>query len=176
MEKRVPPPRIVVQPEERRHVGPIRQVHDAAFGRAAEGRLVDRLRLAGALTSSLVVELDDAVIGHVAFSPVTAGELPAVVGLGPLAVVPACQGCGVGARLVEDGLLRVREGGARAVVVLGEPAYYTRFGFVPASRFGMRWEHPAPAEAFMAAELVPHALEVPGTAVIARYHAAFDDV
>jgi putative acetyltransferase len=60
------------------------------------------------------------------------------------------------------------------VVVLGHPSYYPRFGFAPASRLRLRWEHPAPDEAFMALELVPGALA--GVGGIVRFHPEFETV
>jgi putative acetyltransferase len=92
------------------------------------------------------------------------------VGLGPLAVRPEYQRCAIGARLVEESLARAREAGTGAAVVLGHPAYYARFGFVPASRFGLGYPG-APADAFMAAELVEGTLGTASGAV--RYHPAF---
>ena len=73
-------------------------------------------------------------------------------------MTPSWQRRGVGFRLIDEALARLRDAGHRAIVVLGHPDYYPRFGFAPASRWGLRWEHPAPDEAFMALELVPGAL------------------
>ena len=90
----------------------------------AEVAIVDGLRAAGALTLSLVATLDgDALVGHVAFSPVSIdGAHDGWFGMGPVAVWPECQRRGVGSRLVREGLERLRECGARGVVVLGNPA------------------------------------------------------
>jgi putative acetyltransferase len=149
----------------------------------AEAELVATLRAAGALSLSLVAEAPDGtLVGHIAFSPVTvegssegsgadsgAGRL---LGLAPLAVLPAWQGRGVGTALAGAGLARARAAGAALVFVLGEPAYYRRFGFRPAAERGIAWEHAAPPEAFMALELNPGA----GAARrgVLRYHPAFD--
>jgi putative acetyltransferase len=96
------------------------------------------------------------------------------MGLAPMAVLPARQRQGIGSALVRDGLGRCRELGYEAVVVLGHPGYYPRFGFVPASRFGIGCEYDVPAEVFMALELVPGALRgKPGTI---RYHPAFAEL
>jgi putative acetyltransferase len=153
----------------------IAAVNRAAFEGPAEAELVDALRAAGALTLSLVATADGELVGHVAFSPVTitaAAGTAFAIGLAPMAVLPAWQRRGVGTRLVAEGLDRLRAAGHRAVVVLGHPAYYPRHGFSPASRFGLRWEHRAPDEAFMALELVPDGLA--GTAGVVRYHPEFD--
>lgn len=155
----------------------IAAVNEAAFGQPAEAALVDALREHGALTLSLVALAAGAIVGHIAFSPVTitgAGGLHPAIGLAPMAVAPSWQGRGVGTRLVRAGLDRLRAAGASAVIVLGHPHYYPRFGFAPASRFGLRWEHEAADEAFMALELVPGALA--GVAGVVRYRPEFDAV
>lgn len=155
----------------------IAAVITAAFGQPGEAALVDALRDAGALTLSLVAIAGGAIVGHVAFSPVTITRedgVRAAIGLAPVAVAPAWQGRGVGARLVSAGLERLRAAGAPAVLVLGHPRYYPRFGFAPASRFGLRWEQAAPDAAFMALELSPGALA--GGAGVVRYRPEFSVV
>lgn len=141
---------------------------------APEAGLVDDLRAAGALGLSLVAEAPDGtLVGHVAFSPVTVEGRGAdrLLGLAPLAVVPAWQGRGLGSALVSAGLEAARARGCELVVVLGEPAYYRRFGFRPAGAFGIAWEHPAPPDAFMAVALAGDGSGLQG---VLRYHAAFD--
>ena len=175
MTKTLPAARLVIREESPGDVDAVRAVERLAFERDGEAMLVDRLRADGALAISCVAELDGAVIGHVAFSPVAVGESSIrALGLGPVAVRPELQQCAIGARMIEEGLARARERGVAAVVVLGHPAYYPRFGFVAASRFGLRFSAPVPDEAFMAAELEPGALAHSGGVV--RYHAAFDEV
>ena len=166
---------VVVREETPADADAIRAVNEAAFGRAGEGVLVDRLRHAGALGLSLLAELDGTVAGHLALSPVTIdGACGAPLGLGPMSVLPAYQGNGIGSRLVEEGLARARERGHGAVVVLGHPGFYPRFGFVPASRFGLRYDDRVPDEVFMAAELVPGALA--SASGFVRYRPEFDAV
>lgn len=100
-----------------------------------EHRIVDGLRNGGALTLSLVAVTDDGIAGHIAFSPVRIdGQNCDWYGLGPVAVRPDRQHRGIGGALVRDGLARLREMGAAGVVLLGEPAYYGRFGFVADAR------------------------------------------
>ncbi|AFQ47939.1 GNAT family N-acetyltransferase [Burkholderia cepacia] len=100
-----------------------------------ERQIVDALRVDGVLSVSLVAERDERLIGHVAFSPVSIGGEPAGsqqwYGLAPLAVRPECRRLSIGAGLVRTGLDALRRLGARGCVVLGDPAYYARFGFVP---------------------------------------------
>jgi putative acetyltransferase len=146
-----------------------------AFGQAAEAELIAALRAAGALSISLVAVTDDGgLVGHVAFSPVTVEDAGGdrLFGLAPLAVAGGWQGRGVGGALVEAGLARACALGGDLAVVLGEPAYYRRFGFRPATAWGIAWEHEAPPEAFMALELRPGAGV--GWRGRLRYHPAFD--
>lgn len=97
----------------------------------SEAAIIERLRAAGDLALSLVaVDADGAIVGHVAFSPVTISDgTPGWYGLGPVSVVPSRQGTGIGSSLIRAGLERLRSAGARGCVVLGEPAFYARFGF-----------------------------------------------
>jgi putative acetyltransferase len=102
----------------------------AAHASGTEQSIVRQLRQAGALTVSLVAVRDGRIVGHVAISPVTISDGSAGwFGLGPLAVLPAAQGRGVGVRLVEQALAALQEQQAAGCVVLGEPDYYGRFGF-----------------------------------------------
>lgn len=98
---------------------------DHAFGGDGESRLVGMLREDGDLTVSLVARAQDAVIGHVALSPL-GGDLDGALALAPVAVHPALHGRGLGGDLVRAALSEVA---GRVVVVLGEPDYYGRFGF-----------------------------------------------
>jgi len=86
--------------------------------------------MAGALTLSLVAVESDEIVGHVAFSPVTIESgAEKWFGLGPVSVRSDQQGKGIGKALIENGLAQLRERGANGCVVLGDPRYYTRFGF-----------------------------------------------
>ncbi|MBD9419535.1 N-acetyltransferase [Achromobacter sp. ACM04] len=103
---------------------------DNPHSQQTEGYITNALREAGALTLSLVARVDGRVAGHVAFSPVTISDGSADwYGLGPVAVLPELQGRGIGAALIRDGLARLKALGAAGCVVMGDPAYYTRFGF-----------------------------------------------
>jgi putative acetyltransferase len=104
---------------------------DAPHAAGIEGAIVDALRAADALTVSLVAEVDGEIVGHIAFSPVTIADAEGDwFGLGPVSVRPDRQGAGIGAALIGAGLARLRATGAASCVVLGDPAYYQRFGFV----------------------------------------------
>lgn len=103
---------------------------DHPYSHQTEHLIVRALRDAGALTRSLVVEAEGAVVGHIAFSPAPIdGRDQGWYTLGPVAVLPAHQGRGIGAALVRAGLEELRTLGAQGCVLVGDPGYYTRFGF-----------------------------------------------
>lgn len=148
-------------------------VNSAAFGQPDEADLVDRLRKQAGPYLAFVAEVEGAVVGHIAFTPVTLDARPDLDlrGLAPMAVLPGHQRLGVGSALVRAGLAACREDGAHSVVVLGHPAYYPRFGFRSADAFGLTCEYDVPREAFMTLELYAGSLDgVEGTV---RYHQAF---
>lgn len=126
---------MIIRPEASQDIPYIRTLTDAAFvgvehSSQTEGAIVDALRDAGALTVSLVAELDGSVIGHVGFSPVLIdGENIGWFGLGPVSVSPGLQRGSVGSTLIKEGLNKLASLGAQGCVVLGDPAYYGRFGF-----------------------------------------------
>jgi len=143
----------------------VRRVNEAAFAGSADADIVDALRAAGAVTLSLVAEDEGELVGHILFSPVTIDGVEAsVVGLAPMAVAPSRQRAGIGGALIRAALDRLAAAGHAAVVVVGHPAYYPRFGFKPAADFGLRWEH-GHDEAFFALELRPGALDQAGGVV-----------
>jgi putative acetyltransferase len=164
---------MIVRDECAADVQAIRTVTCAAFRTAHEANLIEALRAQAAPIVSLVADDGGSVVGHIMFTPVrlSAHADLAIMGLAPMAVLPEMQNLGVGSELVRAGLDRCRKLGFAAVVVLGHPGYYPRFGFVPASRFGLTYEYAVPDDVFLAMELVPGALnEKPGTI---RYHPAF---
>jgi putative acetyltransferase len=153
------------------------RVHEQAFGRMVEADLAQRVRetLEFIPELSLVAERDGEVVGHVMFSVawVVDGEARTeVIAVGPVGVLPGHQRRGIGSRLVEAGVARARELGYRAVLLLGHPEYYPRFGFRPAEEFGILppWGEPTPA--LMALPLVPDGLA--GVRGALRYCSAFD--
>jgi putative acetyltransferase len=164
---------MIVRPEQPADTDAVRQVNRAAFETSTEAALVDIPRENARPLVSLVAEDAGAIVGHILFSPVTlsSGIDARVMGLAPMAVLPARQRQGIGSALVTAGLDECRRLGITAVVVLGHPEYYPRFGFRPASGFGLRSEYDVPDEVFMALELPPGGLE--GTAGTVRYHPAF---
>ncbi|MDD5647176.1 MAG: N-acetyltransferase, partial [Candidatus Bipolaricaulis sp.] len=152
---------------------------DRAFGRGVEGAVVDELRETCPTSLSLVAEEGGQIVGHALFSPIRIECNGSVVlegmGLGPLAVAPERQRCGIGSMLVRAGLNTVRDRGCPFVLVIGHPAYYPKFGFTPASARGLvpQWEG-IPDEAFMVLVLDERAMAgVPG---VASYRSEFDPV
>jgi putative acetyltransferase len=148
--------RILVREEQPADHAAIRRVIAQAFGSATEADLVDALRAAGAASLSLVAERADEIVGHVLFSPVVPEAAPpacVMLGLGPLAVLPEFQRHSIGGRLVHTGLEKLRQRGVAGVVVMGQPEYYPRFGFVPASRLGLSFGVASRETAFFALEL-----------------------
>ena len=103
---------------------------DHPYSRQTEQYIITALRAAGALSLSLVAEIEGRVAGHIAFSPVTIdGAFCDWYGVGPVSVAPELQRRGIGQALVREGLRLMKEAGAKGVVLVGDPAYYVRFGF-----------------------------------------------
>ena len=151
----------------------VRSVNVESFSGEIEARLIERLHAANAVTLSLVAEVEGEIVGHLLFSPVTIDRTHAAVGLGPMAVIPANQGQGIGTLLLREGLKLLKGLGHAAVVVVGHADYYPRFGFVPARRFGLSCEFEVPEESFMALELRAGVLARRGGLV--RYRPEFAD-
>ena len=101
------------------------------YSDCSEPLIVERLRHLGMLTLSLVAEDEGQIVGHIAFSPVTlSGGEGGWYGLGPISVAPDRQRSGIGSALVKAGLAELAARGAKGCALVGEPAYYNRFGFV----------------------------------------------
>jgi putative acetyltransferase len=149
---------ITIRPERSGDRAGVYEVEHQAFNRLDEARLVDALRANNRVTVSLVAVQGSRVVGHVLFSPAVVvsatGKAPAVA-LGPVAVLPDLQGQGIGSQLISAGLQACRDAGHQRVIVLGHAAYYPRFGFVPASTFGVTSQLDVPDDVFMALALVP---------------------
>jgi putative acetyltransferase len=126
---------MLIRPERASDIEAIRRVNIEAFAdhpvsRQTEHLIVEALRADGALAVSLVADVDDEVVGHIALSPAPVGEVTdGWLLVGPVAVLPRLQRRGIGSRLVEAGLAAARKAGALGCVLVGDPAYYGRFGF-----------------------------------------------
>jgi len=153
----------------------VHAVNVSAFETPSEADLVDALRQQAQPVVSLVAEENGEVVGHIMFSPVSLSDHPnlKVMGLAPMAVLPVHQRTGIGSALVRAGLEQCRQLDFVAVVVLGHPEYYPRFGFSPSSLFGVDSEYDVPDEVFMAMELQPEALS--GKTGRVRYDPAFSN-
>jgi putative acetyltransferase len=144
---------MLIWQEKKDDIPSIRRLNEIAFGQKAEADLVDALRLRGAITLSLVALEGERIVGHILFSPVTIEQESSAikaVGLGPMAVLPEYQNKGIGSQLVRHGIEELKNQGIALIVVLGHPAFYPRFGFVPASTYSLRSEYDVPDEVFMA--------------------------
>lgn len=168
---------ITIRPERPEDIASVRAVNELAFGQPLEAGLVDALRQSCRDSLSLVA-VDDEVVGHILFTPVTIemeGRRVEGMGLAPMAVLPGRQRQGIGAQLVRHGLDTLRERGCPFVVVVGHPEYYPRFGFERASahRIASQWEG-IPDEAFMV--LIFDAGAMRGVSGVAKYRREFAEV
>jgi putative acetyltransferase len=163
-------------------VAGVRRTNEAAFGRPNEADLVDRIRAAasGGDVLSIVAAIAggaptdvDAIVGHALFTPAAIGRCVGAA-FGPVAVRPERQRRGAGGAMIRWGLDELRRRRVPFVIVLGHPAYYPRFGFVPASRHGVGCPWPVPDEVFMILPLDAAAMR--GISGTARYLPAFDHV
>ncbi len=144
-----------VQPEQEGQSRGVALVHQAAFPSPDEAQLVDALRETDGWIPglSLVATNDEgAIVGHILFTGADVGGEP-VLALAPVGVSPEFQRRGVGEALVAEGLIQAATLGFGAVAVLGDPAYYGRFGFVPARGVGLKPPADWPDEAFQALSL-----------------------
>lgn len=164
-------PALIVRAETEDDIAAIRRITIAAFAdhpfsQQTEHLIIEALRNAGALELSLVAEIDGHVVGHVGFSACRIGDSPDEWRLlGPIAVDPEYQGRGAGRALVEEGLTALRAMGAAGCALVGDPAFYGRFGF--RHRDGLTC-HGVPDEYVLA---LPFADAVPSGELI--HHPAF---
>ncbi|KUK44169.1 MAG: N-acetyltransferase [Methanothrix sp.] len=170
---------IIIREERPEDIEAIRRINEEAFGQPAEAEIVDQLREACENLLSLVAVQGEEVVGHILFSTATIGEEGETykvegMGLAPMAVLPRCQGQGIGSLLIHNGIKMLRERGCPFIIVLGYPEYYPRFGFERASRYGIHSEwSEVPDEAFMI--LILNKTAMVGATGIARYRREFDE-
>ena len=167
---------MLIRAEEQRDWTAVHAVNVSAFETPAEADLVDALREQAEPLVSLIAEDNGAIVGHIMFSPVSLSGHAAlkIVGLAPMAVAPGHQRNGIGSSLVRAGLEQCRQLGFGAVVVLGHPTYYPRFGFSSSTRFGIGCEYEVPEEVFMLVELEAGFLRDASGRV--KYHIAFSNI
>ncbi len=140
----------------------IGDINIAAFGKPDEAELVARLRADGDKVFELVAEEDGVVVGHIFYSRLWADSVNLYAALAPMAVRPDRQKDGIGGQLIRASLVTAREFGAHAVIVLGHPAYYPKFGFSAEAARAVKAPY-AGSPAFMALEIEPGALAQPVT-------------
>lgn len=169
---------IRVRSEKVSDIEAIYQVIKNAFGREDEAKLVNTLRDQGALTFSLVAEdiKNQSLLGHLAFSMVNINgdqqQWPAL-GLAPVSVMSEFQNQGIGSALINFWFEHYADVYFNAVILLGPPNYYSRFGFTKAADAGLVWEFECPEETFQVRELKPGFLDkVQG---VVCYHPAFSE-
>ncbi len=152
-------------------------VHDLnrrAFGQDQESNIVDALRANGAALLSLVATLNDRVVGHIMYSPVSVGSNVKGAALGPMAVLPECQCQGIGSKLIEAGNRKLQDAGCPFIIVVGHADYYPRFGFRPASEHGIKCEWDVSDDIFML--LVLDEAKMEGVSGLAKYRPEFSSV
>jgi len=150
---------ITVRPETAEDIRAIDVVHISAFGGEAEAQLVSALRESTSYNRELsqVAELGGRIVGHVLLTRVPLrkdGEEKHVLALGPMSVVPSQSHRGIGSELINASIKLAKEKGYGAIVVLGHPEYYKRFGFVQARELQVSCNLPAPEDALTVMEIV----------------------
>ncbi len=167
----------LIRPEQSADVDRVSALLRIAFAREAEVRLVNRLRASGKIAAALVAEEKARMLGHVVFSTISIDGPNGATGamaLAAIAVEPAFQRLGIGSALVSAALEHCRLERQSRVLVLGDPAYFARFGFVPAERFGLKCASPVSENAAMAIELTPGAFATASGSV--HFGQEFDDL
>jgi len=157
-------------------IADIHAVNKQVFETDAEAKLVDLLRSRDKLVISLVAEDQGTLIGHIAFSRVQNESNPGILGLGlgPMAVIPERQKCGIGSQLVQAGIGEGKSLGYDYIVVLGHPTYYPRFGFMPARQFDLHCAWEVPENVFMALEV--HTNSLSNVKGLVKYEPEFNEV
>lgn len=175
MSQRLPLPEI--RREKNSDFAAIYRVNSLAFGRENEANLVNALRNNVPVFSFVAVK-EEKVIGHILYSPVSleSENKPNLnlLGLAPLAILPDYQSKGIGSLLTQYSLRECAARGIDAVVVLGNPHFYHRFGFITAQTKNLSCEYPVPAEVFMVLELRIDCLT--GVQGLVKYRREFDSV
>lgn len=168
---------MIIRPESRHDQKEIEQLTYLAFknhphhdigAEPTEQIIINKLREDNALTLSLVAEDSHRILGHIAFSPITLNDQPTQwVGLGPMSVHPEYQRKGIGRSLIQQAFPLLQEMNVEGIVVLGDPNYYSRFGFDPHKELIFP---DVPQEYFMAKSITEHCLIPSG---IVKYHCSF---
>jgi len=155
-------------------VAAVHHLNRRVFGQDQESNIVDALRANGAALLSLVATVDDRVVGHIMYSPVSVGGDVNGAALGPMAVLPEHQRQGIWSKLLETGNRKLKDAGCPCIIVVGHADYYPRFGFRPASTHGIKCEWDIPDDVFML--LVLDQAKMEGVSGLARYRHEFSSV
>lgn len=142
-----------IRPENIKDYLAIAEVNNLAFGQENEAKLIEKIRQSDRfiLELSLVAELNNKIVGHILFSYIDLvdQETTQVLALAPVAVLAEYQNKGIGSILINTGLAIAKKIAAPMVIVLGEPKFYTRFGFQPTINYGIQSPFDVPDEYFM---------------------------
>ena len=152
----------------------VRDLNRRAFGQDQESNIVDELRANGAALLSLVATVNDRVVGHIMYSPLSVGGNITGAALGPMAVLPERQRQRIGSKLIEAGNQKLKNAGCPFIIVVGHAGYYPRFGFRPASEHGIKCEWDVPDDVFMF--LVLDQAKMEGVSGLAKYRDEFSSV
>jgi len=125
-----------IREEKERDINQITKIHNQAFNSLNEGEIVRKLRRNRNLIISLVCELEDKPVGHIAYSPIHNRINEVIdIGLAPVGVLPGHQKQGIGSELIKEGNRIALSKGYQRIFVLGDPKYYRRFGFEMAKKY-----------------------------------------
>ena len=162
--------KVSIEEESQRHKAQVYDLVSSAFGQQDESDLVKALRDGDHVAASMIAVRDRVIVGHVLLSKLKSPE--GFLALAPVAVDPAQQRQGIGNALIKRAIAKVRAEGWLGIFLLGDPAYYTRFGFRVEG--AAKFETPYPKNYFMALELSPGALAKTSGSVV--YPAPFSDL
>ncbi|MBD2501295.1 GNAT family N-acetyltransferase [Anabaena azotica] len=155
----------------------ISQVNNLAFGRENEAQLIAAIRLSEFYIPelSLIAEIDNIIVGQILFSYIelVSEEKLKALSLAPIAVHPQFQKQGIGSALIQAGLTKAEARGESLVIVLGDPQFYSRFGFIPSINYGIASPFPVPDEVFMVKPLQSYQTKYQGKVI---YPPAFHQV
>jgi putative acetyltransferase len=165
---------IEIREERPDDVAAVRELNRRAFGQDQESNIVDALRANGAALLSLVATLNDRVVGHIMYSPVSVGGNVKGTALGPMAVIPERQRQGIGSKLIEAGNQKLKDAGCPFIIVVGHADYYPRFGFRPASEQGIKCQWDVPDDVFML--LVLDQAKIEGVSGLGKYRDEFSSI
>ena len=165
---------IEIREERPDDVAAVRDLNRRAFGQDQESNTVDELRANGAALLSLVATVNDRVVGHIMYSPLSVGGNITGAALGPMAVLPERQRQRIGSKLIEAGNQKLKNAGCPFIIVVGHADYYPRFGFRPAGEHGIKCQWDVPDDVFML--LVLDQAKMEGVSGLAKYRHEFSSV